>query len=52
MTGHLLPGGRPHEIGLPSAAELEILRRQKKKYPRQPDEMDIALEEREEKLLA
>ncbi len=49
-----MPEGRPHKIGMPSAAELEILRRARRrgKYPVHPDEMDIALEEREEEILA
>ncbi len=48
MTGHLLPKGKPHEIGMPSLEELEILarpnRRRRKSKEEEHDTEDAALE--------
>ncbi len=46
MTGHLLPGGKPHEIGMPSTAELEIARaNRRKRTSRDGDEEELPPEE-------
>ncbi len=47
MTGHLLPNGKPHDIGMPSLEELEILAwaNRRKKRPRPGDEEELPPEE-------